>query len=1724
MKRLLITLFAALLALVPSQSYSVQAPGEGHRLTTLWKEYQAAAAADLPKDQLKALDAIKKKAAAERYAWDYYDAAERYSETGARINWKLRDSLYRAFQAEIEAFDEPVATFFLYHNYWGNGTKAEFLKKEESRLKASHNPEFYSRDSYITGRKYAGVLIPTLANDYDYVLWSCFLAGATTDIQTIYAGVYPQEAIIGYVSALRFPSDRRYGAMTELAGRYEGRAAALLFRERMLDYEFSALRRDKSSSSDAYRALRARCAEFERDRAAFTGGSERLIARSCSDVEGYIEDLDSQSIQLSASEGKFTAILRNVPDISLKIIDPNGHVDASIKQDNPSRSYYVCDTLTFAIPLIDDGEYTVKCTGGKAECTREYIRHSLSIASRGDAAGFAVFVADAVTGEPVSKADLILYNSDDKEIARASEVRLDGFTPLPAELSSRIDNNRRYYYIQASSRGKDGHILRTKQISIRSGSGVPDPAVNVQVERAHVITDRSAFNPGETLHFKAVLFKGMYEYETVPEGTGVRVQLCDSEGRTVAERQLVTNSYGSVAGDIPLPDGCRGGKWALKVGTSQKWLETNYIRVDEFVLPSFSVEWARSNGIYFPGDEVCVTGRILAYAGHSLGGASAKAVVDGPGTSGKTAPVTIKPDGSFEVKFNVSESSRYWHYRVNLTVTDATGETLDFSTYVGNVYSDPPASITLLNRADGCRSTSPSTRSIDSVSAWMVRDDFARIRFDTYGCTEGVSISCTLECGGKVVRTITPAPGSTADLDLTGVNASECSITVTASAFDQHGKEHSKVFRQSLLRLRDSDTRLDADYVCVIKETAGDALALQLASTDGPAWIAWELHDGGNVLLESGLLKLKGDRSVRRLEITRRKGWKGNLSLHVLFFKHRNCYSYTRDFSSPVVRHEPVLEFTRFRDTVTPGTKCSFTLHSDPSMEVAAAVFDKASEDIASNDWSVPRPFEAREATVSYSTREGEDRLRSSRRGYESGEPVLYAMKSRSGTEGEVYDFVEESAALNDATAPQAAGNEAQAPVVRDTFDSTIAWEPFLQTSSTGDASLEFTTSGKLSTYYVQLYAHDRAMHGAVLRRELLVTLPVQVAIVPPAFIYDGDAYEASASISNTLGSDVPGRASIRFFDGADRKTARLLSSREEALTLPAGGSLRFAASPGILPAGVDTLGVLVSFTASGEIQEGIVASDAVFVSFPVRKAVQSITEAHSALLRDPSQRAAAVAAIRAAFVNIDASSLPVQERNIRQMILDAVPERVEPASDNVLSLTDAMYSDAIAKRLGAEGLSEEELDKICTKIFACQCSGGGVAWFEGMSPSPIITAAVLEREAAMRSLGFEPCIDAESAVRFLDEAYFKMKERPAWFGGISLYQYLYARSLYPEVPFSAPSGKQGRLFRKDVRNYLTPTGKRGLDARILAKARRLATLQALASSEEGLALAKSWGLKPKKVQRSLSSDVASLLQYSVEHSSGGIYYPNAVMPFRGLLESELYAHNLLCRLLSAYGKAESGAQSEEALRIAEGIRLWMMIQKETQNWGDDPAFVDACATVLQGTEQTLDTRVLLISGSFEKPFGEIKPAGNGFTVERVYTRGGDILEEGDTLRVGDRIQAKYNIYSSENRSFVRLTAPHAACLQPVQQLSGAIPSYILPVFNGPWAYSAGGYRSVWRDRSEYWFESYPEESSTITEEYFVSQAGTFSEPAVTVESLYAPHYRANDKCGDTKKCVYLPR
>ena len=1690
----------------------------GHTLTKLWAEYDKAVDADRPKDQADILERIKKEALAQHLAWDYYDACWKYVDARTSSNWKLRDELRREANNEIEQNGEPVAVFFNRRIQYGSENLLTYVNEKKEQLLQSHNPEFYGNDGDVTGFIFSPALLPKIANDYEYALWSLFHKGRNeTVVQTVreyFAGRYPFDAYIEFylIQQGNRKTDEVPSLMEAYTTAHAGQAVSMLSRDYLLRRRQNKLG-PNDGKSEEYRQLALDCQTFIADRKKFSG-DELAIAKCATQADDILETLTSQEISLNVEKGVATMLTRNLESVKVRVLDGKREV-WSTTVDNPKKSFYAKDTLTLKLPDLDDKTYTLKCAGGKAETESEYRKYTLSIATKRDLTGYGVYVADYITGEPVKSCDLFLYNEDGKQVDQITGLQLDGFTYLPESFTRRLDDDHWGFTLQAIAQ-LDGRRRATPRHGLYYEAREVVSDRNPGTQHGMIITDRSAFNPDETVHYKVLLYEGTYEYATRPAGVKLHVTLTDPTGKTVGEEDLTTNEFGTAAGAFVLKKGERGGMYRISVSEGKRTVCSTQVRADEFVLPTFELTWKPDNRFYLPQDNVLVEGNVRSYSGHNLGTATATYTVEEQGSVLAEGDLKLAASGDFSIRFKAPDVD-YFSRSVVITVrvTDATGETLEFRKSV-SVSNRPPVQISVRNRVSG---------RFESVGYYgggsIIGENTAQVCFQIgYGSVlthPKLKIEYTVKRDGKTVLSGTAPNGEVLPLDLSGLPSGLYQIRAVATATSDAGKSFENEATHEIVKAADSDKALDMDVRCFFKEIADEnGIALQVGATTGPAWVVVELYGDGNRLLEKRIVPLRGERgkdgSLQVIRFDRKPDYPENLTLMVFWFRDERSYTYSVSSYKPKRAVALPLSFTRFLDTTAPHHDYSFTIHTAEGTEVAATIFDKSTETIQRNVWTTVSPDLRRLPSVDYRRTVGEDESHAFDHvmAYGAGRGRVLAKSAAAPMDGMMMDEEAMPMAMNamvedSAVMEEAVEQEEQEVSVRENFANTIAWEPFLRSDKDGVVTFNFTTADKLSTYYVQLFAHDKAFHNATLRQEMVVTLPVKVAVVQPQYLYEGDRYVARVTVSNSKGMPIAGRVAVKFLNGKDYKTAPTVAEKSSHVSVPAYGTADFSCE--ISAPKLQDLGMLVSFTADN----ADYGSDAVFVAMPVSPAVQTIVEAHSALLLAGMDRDALLAELRSQFVNVSGADAALREISILGMLQEAIPEKVIPSSENLLDQSEALFANFLIDRLpgskGSAATPEQRADMV-KKILACRNSDGGFGWFDGMTSSPVLTATLLERLADMGdACPQEFAAVLPAAVKYLDQSFLGDRKRPFWCGGLSLEQYLHVRALYPQVDF-APKGaglKTMREFRKETKEYLVPGAKRGLNGRVFAKARRMKTLRALLTRDGGASLARAWGISffaKARLAKSLDKDIASLLQYAEPHRSGGTYYPNAVMPWRGLLESELYAHALICDLLTDCGHNE----------VAEGIRLWIMVQKETQQWEDDPAYIQAIGSVLRGTEETLQTKVLALSAETVLPFAQIKAAGNGFTVSRSFTRDGKALQDGDVLHVGDKIEATYKIWNEENRSFVRLTAPRPAAFRPVDQLSGRYGWWLRPISITGWvSFSPQGYRSVLADRTEYWFDSYPEEHTTITEEYFVTQEGTFQSPVPVIESLYAPHYRAND-------------
>ncbi|MDT3356130.1 MAG: hypothetical protein LIR35_00865 [Bacteroidota bacterium] len=1714
-----------------------------------WKEYSKLERKDQPRKQIKKLHEIRTLALEHRLGEDLLEACLKEEYVYSRLNWKSKDSVRVALENVIESYGVPLLMYrWLKVRRNGSGKPDEcweYAKAHRKELSAGN----HSLLQYEIGLSLLQTTIIT-SSDFEWILWSRIIEFSNTRINTdseeykmlseLIGDKYPSRPYLTYVVAKKAGD---MSVMRDLFEQYAGDPFRFYPEHEMLVYRMSRLRSKISLTEDECRDLYNDAKAFEK---AIRSTGHRYLPLL------YVQDIISEFEKSSISSIRFE-------EDSIVVTGQNfGRETLEFKSDAATRKvhirnedvrFYVTDTVKVPIPDLPEGSYTV--TTKKKYGYVKYEKHTLSLAVRQQGDGFAAYVADYRTGEPIPSATFVLYKRylDGRIISQ--EVQLNGFTPLPAEFRKKIGKKGRFY-LEARCGDRRSPLVPvswTKEGSEQSPETL----------HAYIMSDRSAYKPGDTLKVKAVLFEGdlRERVNTLKEGEEVQVKILNAENETAAKLHLKTNAFGSVACEWPIPTRERNGLWVIEVTYKKKHVASSSFRVDDFVLPTYELTIDPQEKPIIPGKDSEISGKIRSYSGHPVDGIILEGKVFRYATNTLwEGPLAIDMDGSFRVPIRVNDSGRY---TLTIKAVDATGETRKID-HRFQVSSSINLAVNLENKALG-----DFTDFFKDESRAVLTEPTGHFAWEVRNGGELVKLPVSYQLFDSQKNIVKEGSSQeTLDLDLSDYPDG---VYILRGAVEYNDIRSERVLY--LMKWTDqSSMNAPVPSVFLSGDTEidyGKRIQAKLAAGDGPLWAVASLVAPDGTILESRLIHLEGEcgkeGSTMDLGFTYKGSYPDAVKLEVFYFKDRGSQRYSTVYHRVLHSMDLNLSFSRFVDQTMPGSPCFFTIQTEPGVEAAMSVFDKSLDSVSPNLWravTTPSPgfrdiWFAAKAGMVVGEKQG---IRNkpiipvgSAYGIvvdQDGEPVIGALIQVNGldtcviadyngrfyldvlpttpltitcfgfedalvyaspgmvvTLQEKYEELEYvvvgygtrgfSSRIVDAsnTLRRAAFGSVHETVsipelpeesYRSVFSEALAFEPFLYSDKDGKIDFTFKTSDKVSTYHVNVFAHDPSMRNASLQRDFVVTIPVRISVTQPRYMYDKDEYELSAVVSSVSDEPISGTLYLQAQTGDDRQP--LLAAD---MDIPAGGTASATFSVASDYAGGKPLDLRLVFESGS-------FSDAVKLSIPVAQAAQTLTEAHSALAGME-----AVDSLRRMFINAPGDQATVAVRTLREVTEEGLAQWSESDEPDVLSLSAKYF---------ARMLTGRDTTGCLAPIMALRNEDGGFAWMEGMKSSPMLTATLLERFAVLRDKGFA-VPDMETSVLYLDRFHFN-NWWPYWFGGLSNAQYMDIRAMWASVPFDPGKIKQEegskyrlKSFRRFARRYLTPGRYDYAHGCILDKACRIRTLKNLTSSEAGLALGKAWGewlLTATRFQKSIEKDIASLSQYAVRHPSGAIYYPNGVLPYKGLLSSEVYTHVLLSDLLDD--------------EVSSGVKLWLALQNETQSWTDEPAYLIALQSILDAPDSLLDKKIVTLTSTATVPFADISAAGNGMKIDRHFyiEKDGEMAEihQGDTLQVGDKIIAKYELWSAENRSFVRIDAFREACFLPVDQLSG--PETKVHVFDGDLRVSQSleFYREVLEDETRWWLDVCPEENTVWQESLFVTQAGTFSAPVITVESLYAPEYRAN--------------
>ena len=423
-------------------------------------------------------------------------------------------------------------------------------------------------------------------------------------------------------------------------------------------------------------------------------------------------------------------------------------------------------------------------------------------------------------------------------------------------------------------------------------------------------------------------------------------------------------------------------------------------------------------------------------------------------------------------------------------------------------------------------------------------------------------------------------------------------------------------------------------------------------------------------------------------------------------------------------------------------------------------------------------------------------------------------------------------------------------------------------------------------------------------------------------------------------------------------------------------------------------------------------------------------------------------------------------------------------------------------------------------KLRELQNGDGAWSWYKGMQGSRYVTTQVMEMLVRLNALTHQ---DADSRMQPMiqkgfeylgkqaAEEYKSMKEAEKK-GAVGLrpseqvLRYLYICALDGKAP----------VDEKVNRYFIDKLSGEGKELTIYGKALGAIILQQAGKVAEARLF------------------MQSLMEYSVVTDEMGRYFdtPKARYSwFSYKIPTEVAAMEAIQRI------------TKDTKAIDE-MKRWLLKQKQTQTWETPIATADAVYALMAtgasdllantgGVEITLGKEVIrtpadnaigyikkTVSGDvmnikkvsvdkegtgmgwgavyaqYLESMDQISGQGNGLSVSRQLYKGDEALNESAPLKVGDKITVRLTVKADRDMDFVQIKDDRAACMEPLQAVSGF-----------RWSNGLGYYQATKDASTQFFIDQMRKGTYVIEYQVYVNRTGEYQAGIATVQSAYAPEF-----------------
>ncbi len=721
---------------------------------------------------------------------------------------------------------------------------------------------------------------------------------------------------------------------------------------------------------------------------------------------------------------------------------------------------------------------------------------------------------------------------------------------------------------------------------------------------------------------------------------------------------------------------------------------------------------------------------------------------------------------------------------------------------------------------------------------------------------------------------------------------------------------------------------------------------------------------------------------------------------------------------------------------------------------------------------------------------------------------------------------------------------------------------PNLNANKEGEVTVAFEVPNYNTTWQFQLFGYNEDLMSAGTLLDVEASKPVMVRSNPPRFVRTGDKMSVAASLFNNSDSDLCIEGQIELFDPLTNEVlcSEISNTENVAPSANRAINLQYKVPDNLSAIGIRAYAMTDNF------------SDGEQTVIPVLPSSTPIVESTQLYLKtgetDFSIRLPKFD--KTANVTLKYCDNPIWE------CLLAMPSVATPDSKNIFSLVRSLFANSMSQSIVEkypqvrEGLSKvfssndtavltsnlqkdsdlktvllnntpwvndasaetermRSLDQLLDKekidvsiksllqdLKNLQSANGGWSWCPDMRSSYFITRSVIAKLGIMKKAG---CLSEDGvemalkAISYCDEtAYDNYMKNDKKYSVYDMLNYLYARSF-----FDNGQGKTGfRNLRKKALKEISEEWKN--------------------FSIHGKAIAAILLYRSEGYGSTASLILESLNQYASKDDAKGWWFDNLSSGFDGMPKLLTTA-----TVLQAYNEINPDVEA------IEGLRQWLVLQKEIENWGANPYTVEVlCAIMGSGTnwvatsspatfrvdgkELNVDKEEMLtgivtlnldsskISGKelsvtkhsagpawggvisqYIAPIVDVKAESSpNLKIEKKLlvvsdSPAGQVAREGE-IHVGDKVRVTLTLTCDKDMDYVAVIDERGAFLEPADQVSGycAVDNLFL-------------YKEVRDSRSSFFIGFLPKGVNVLTYDCYADREGEYSVGIASAQSQYSP-------------------